>query len=176
MNGFESIFSMVKQNPILFAVVILIIVVIVMVIIKKMTKKEMMEPLEYGVYGEKESTKFVDIQKETEDDDQIIEPTTSFFTGSGVDFDVTGEDILPLNLLPVSPVSGEAVLNGSGSLSDRNFLTSTSGFGIDTIGSSKRLSTYDIRGEPTVTVNLNTSPFYQSTHTGNPYQRNMVME
>jgi hypothetical protein len=67
------------------------------------------------------------------------------------------------DLLPKDNNSEWAKVNpASGDLKDANFLAAGSLFGVDTVGASNRISSYDVRGVPPI-AQIVVSPWGQST-------------
>lgn len=102
---------------------------------------------------------------------QMVKPADEYKdTTSPVTFTV-GQELNAQDLLPTSEVASEfnIGLGGNVDLAAKNFLTSGFSIGIDTISGSNKLANYDIRQMPFIPVNLNATPFNQSTAMSNSY-------
>ena len=166
-----------------YQITILLFVTIGIVIIHHMMKyrqQEHMENVMYSDISEKEDNILQRSASKTMDVNPILGqskyPTEPEFSGSAIDYSKTEGDLLPIDLLPKSMmVSGEST--NPVDLTAKNFLiaSTTGAFGIDTVGSSNKNASLDIRGGIPIKANLNTSPWNVSSFTGNPYERVMTI-
>jgi hypothetical protein len=77
-------------------------------------------------------------------------------------------DISPIDLLPTSQIASEfsAVPGEMPDLNAKNFLVSGFAQGINTQSNVNRNANYQLRSDPVIPVNLNATPFSQSTWSG----------
>lgn len=174
-----------KNSAILQIVGVVLLIVAILYLLKK--RSEGMYDLPYGEYSTEqpqvtEGTEGTEGTQATEGvvteipvmaaTGQDFSSNDQNFMGSAINFETTGKDILPMDLLPKSDVPvavGE--LTPTSDLSARNYLVSSNNFGIDTIGSSNKIPNLQIRGDPIIPNNMNTSPWNQSSVTSNNFQR-----
>lgn len=93
------------------------------------------------------------------------------FMGSEIQFPTTGQDILPMDLLPKSTVAGEFDEQPTADLAARNYLVTTANFGIDTVSGSNKNANRDLRSQPYIPTNMNVSPWNVSSYTPDLYAR-----
>jgi hypothetical protein len=103
---------------------------------------------------------------------QDISSNKPNFMGSEIQFPTTGQDILPMDLLPKSAVAGEfSEEEPATDLAARNYLVTSANFGIDTTSSSNKNPNLDIRSQPYIPTNMNVSPWNVSSYTPDLYSR-----
>ena len=93
------------------------------------------------------------------------------FMGSAINFETTGKDVLPMDLLPKSDIKmAEGELTPTSDLSARNYLVSSNNFGIDTVGSSNKLANLQLRSDPYI-ASKEVGPWNNSSVTANTFSR-----
>lgn len=100
---------------------------------------------------------------------QDISSNKPEFAGTEIQFATTGQDILPMDLLPKSNIEGE--MEPATDLAARNYLVTSANFGIDTQSGTNKNANRDIRSQPYIPVNMNVSPWNVSSYTPNLYER-----
>lgn len=94
------------------------------------------------------------------------------FMGSEIQFPTTGQDILPMDLLPKSTVAGEFDEQPTADLAARNYLVTSANFGINTQSGTNKNANRQLRSQPFIPTNLNVSPWNVSSYTPNLYEKN----
>lgn len=94
------------------------------------------------------------------------------FMGSEIQFPTTGQDILPMDLLPKSTVAGEYDEQPTADLAARNYLVTSANFGINTQSGTNKNANRQLRSQPFIPTNLNVSPWNVSSYTPNLYEKN----
>lgn len=171
-----------KENPITFFVILAVLIVGGYHLYKKYITENMTDLRYYDYKPDSEPNNLLQQDPNVitvQNDDVNIYPGDAGYQASHINFSISGEQVLPLDLLPKSSVASEFDQNSSGltptQLSDRNYLVGGYSAGIDTQGSSNKNPTYDIRGDVPIPANLNTTPFNQSSLTQNEFTRQLVM-
>ena len=102
---------------------------------------------------------------DTEEQDKYVNPVSRDDGVSAVDFSVEPTDIVAADLLPKSGVDTNfSAAPGAPDLSSKNFLVSGFNIGINTQGSCNKNANRQLRSDPVIPVNLNATPFNQSTN------------
>jgi len=102
---------------------------------------------------------------EPESQDKYVNPVSRDDGVSPVEFNVEPTDIVPADLLPKSGVDTNfSAAPRAPDLSSKNFLVSGFNIGINTQGSCNKNANRQLRSDPVIPVNLNATPFNQSTN------------
>jgi hypothetical protein len=172
-----------KNSAILQIVGVVLLIIAILYLLKK--RSESMYDLPYGEYsngGVTEGTEQPQVVEGTEGvpteipvvgaTGQEFSSNDQNFMGSAINFETTGKDILPVDLLPKSDVPlMEGELTPTSDLSARNYLVSSNNFGIDTVGSSNKLANLQLRSDPYI-ASKEIGPWNNSSVTSNQFQRN----
>lgn len=165
-----------KNSAILQIVGVILLIAAIAYLIKK--KSESMYDVSYSPYPAEQAPQVTEDPSATPAQIDIVGATGQDFSsndqnfmGSAINFETTGKDILPLDLLPKSDVPmADGELSPTSDLSARNYLVSSNNFGIDTVGSSNKLANLQIRSDPYI-PNKEIGPWNNSSVTSNQFQR-----
>jgi len=173
-----------KNSAILQIVGVVLLIVAILYLLKK--RSEGMYDLPYGEYSAEQPTQVTEGTEGTQATEGVVteipvmaatgqdfSSNDQNFMGSAINFETTGKDILPMDLLPKSDVPvGEGELTPTSDLSARNYLVSSNNFGIDTVGSSMKNANLGLRSDPYI-PNKEVGPWGNSSITPNNFQRSL---
>jgi hypothetical protein len=157
-----------------YGVIVLIVLVVIWLFVKYSKKAEPMYDVEFSrIESEQDNL----LQQPEQEQPTVVRTALGQdlssdrpeFTGSSISFPTGGQDVVPMDLLPKSSVDSEG--NATSDLSARNYLTSSSAFGIDTVGSTNKNASLDIRSQPHIPVNMAVSPWNVSSYTPDLFRK-----
>jgi hypothetical protein len=153
-----------SENVQFFQVAVIIVIVGLIIYFAKGMHKEGMNnaPIQWGPFTPKpvETVEFV--MPGVSGEEQVT-PISGTDPASPVDFSGLAETIKAADLLPQ--------VEGENPIDNLNFLTAGFSYGIDSQSGTNKNSSHDLRGDIPIRVDLNFTPFNQSTKTPNPFGR-----